>query len=159
MATANPSYMGGGMSTSIKLRGLKEFTAKIDAKVDKMNMDIKRAVFALATEIGNESQDLVPVATGNLKASMDVTRPSSMGKNVKSEITYGGTTGKGEVNYAVKVHETTPIPNTGQAYDPENRQMYTKVGQGKFLEQPFLARTANWPKPLLDMIRREKGLM
>jgi len=137
-------HVGGSKSGGVI--GIPEMKALLDKVGDDFDRAVRSALFIIGTEIGNESQDLVPVDTGNLRASMDVTRPKKAGvKQARVEITYGGTTGGKPINYAIIQHERLDYN-------------HPKGGQAKYLEQPFLQRTAEWPKPIVDTIKRE-GLL
>ena len=75
-------------------------------------------------KIFDESQILVPVETGALKASGHLTRAPEYPEQayVEANITYGNT---GEVDYAVFVHE-------------EMENIHTAPTQAKYLETPAL---------------------
>ena len=95
---------------------LKEKSREINAMLTRTVQEVIQKVFA-------ESQVLVPVNTGALKASGHVVKepPSMDGSFVGSYVTYGN----GSVDYAVKVHE-----------DLEMR--HTAPTRAKYLEIPLM---------------------
>ncbi len=105
-----------------------------------MNIDIDRALaealFTTAHQIAGKADELVPVDTGALKSSQDVTMPKGTSKTMSSRITYGGPSAA----YALEVHE--------------NKEMnHPRGGQAKFLEEPFLAETGDWPQPIVTRLQ------
>jgi hypothetical protein len=96
---------------------------KLQEKAREINEMLTRTVQEVIERVFAESQILVPVNTGALKASGKVVKePSSNnGAFVGSYVTYGD----GMVDYAVKVHE--------------DLGMYHKAPtQAKYLEAPLL---------------------
>ena len=89
---------------------------------------IERAVVAEANTVLNESKKIVPVATGNLRASGKVENPVSTGTRTSVEITYGGAAAP----YAIFVHEIPP--NSGGRWGTGNTHKAGKTY--KFLEIP-----------------------
>ena len=100
-----------------------------------------QAMYSAANHIGNESQTLVPVDTGVLRGSMDITRQKSFTQATTSAIiSYGGPAAP----YALIQHENMEFEHpTG--------------GQAKYLEKPFLEYTRNWPKSFIDQMEVEAG--
>jgi hypothetical protein len=82
---------------------------------------VKSAAYIEANVELIESQRLVPVRYGLLRASGMVQEPEIKGNTVSVNITYGDD----QVDYAVYVHEDL------EAFHP--------VGQAKFLEEPLKA--------------------
>ena len=100
-----------------------------------------QAMYSAANHIGNESQTLVPVDTGVLRGSMDISRQKSFTqKTTTAVISYGGPAAP----YALIQHENMEFehPNGGQA---------------KYLEQPFLEYTKNWPASFVETMESEAG--
>jgi hypothetical protein len=88
-------------------------------------------MFAEATTILNESKKIVPVATGNLRASGRVERPVTGKGRASVEITYGGAAAP----YALIVHEVPP--NTGGRW---GSGLTHAAGKSyKYLEIPVMA--------------------
>jgi hypothetical protein len=113
-----------------------------------MNRGLRLAGLALQAE----SQLLVPVEFGNLKASA-FTR--AKGGFANMEVTVGYTAA-----YAMFVHENVAMklkgeerrpspPHIGRYWDPAGR------GQAKFLEQPFRASTDRTVDLVMQEIRKE----
>jgi len=114
-------------------------------KLKKVGLNGKQvagqAMYTLATHIGNESQALVPVDTGVLRGSMDITRQKSFTqKTVRAEITYGGPSAP----YAIVQHERTEFN-------------HPKGGEAKFLEKPFLKHTEGFPQSFVERMEAEAG--
>jgi len=96
---------------------------QLQQKSREINAMLKRTVDDVTEKVFAQSQILVPVNTGALKASGQIVKEPTTGDGefVGSYVTYGN----GTVNYAVKVHE--------------DLQMYhTAPTQAKFLEAPLL---------------------
>lgn len=79
------------------------------------------ALYQEATEVLNASQLIVPVDTGDLKASGMVTEPTDTGTGVEVIVGYGGST----LDYALTVHE-------------DLNAWHEEGSQAKYLEQPAL---------------------
>lgn len=97
---------------------------KLREKSREINEMVKRTVDEVVEKVFAESQILVPVNTGALKASGQIIKEptNAAGDFTSSYVTYGG----GGVDYAVKVHEDLEMPHTAPT-------------QAKFLERPLLA--------------------
>ena len=111
-------------TTDLKLRLLSR----------QINDMVKQTVDEVVEKVFAESQILVPVDTGALKASGQVVKePQTLdGDFVSSYVTYGG----GGVDYAVKIHEDLEMYHTAPT-------------RAKFLEVPLL----NNRKVLENLIR------
>ena len=122
----------------------KEF-ADIKKKLKDLGMNGKQvaaqAMYTTANFIGNESQAIVPVDTGVLRGSMDITRQKSFTqKTTRAEISYGGPAAP----YALLQHEDMEFNHpTG--------------GEAKYLEKPFLKYTKNFPKSFVETMEAEAG--
>lgn len=113
---------------NVTVKGLKEFQhALITAGPDAGRFAAK-ALREEADEAFIISQSVVPVRTGALLTSGDVTGPVTRGNRVQVEISYGGAAAP----YAVFVHEVPPNSGgrwgTGYSHDAPTRW--------KFLENP-----------------------
>jgi len=113
------------------ITGVKEVLAKMQAKSEALARGCERGLKKAGLMLQRESQRLVPVDYGVLKASA-FTR--SAGEGLKTEVTVGYT-----ARYAIYVHELVemrlqgedrPAPHKGKYWDPQGR------GQAKFLEEP-----------------------
>lgn len=116
---ANIAFVTG---VSAILRNLKTRNAQLEAGVQR---GLKKAGLALQ----RESQRVVPVDTGNLKASA-FTRAEGAGYDTTVHVGYTAA-------YALHVHENVemklkgqPRNTQGRYWDPQGR------GQAKFLEEP-----------------------
>lgn len=119
-------------SFRVKLTGLEKAIAIGDRlKGPDSAKAIQAAMYAEATTILNESKKIVPVATGNLRASGKVERPQRTGNRYTVEITYGGAAAP----YALFVHEIPP--STGGRWGTGNKHKAGKTY--KFLEIPVMA--------------------
>lgn len=94
-----------------------------------------RGLYKVATEIINDSQRLVPVETGTLRASARVNEPELHGDTLTVRAGYGygsdinPISGEPAAGYAVYVHENVEAHHAAPT-------------QSKFLEQPALERAA-----------------
>lgn len=106
----------------------------------KLNVEIDRALaealFTTAHHIAGQADELVPVDTGALKSSQDVSHPKGTSKTMNSRITYGGPSAA----YALEVHENLAMN-------------HPRGGQAKYLEEPFLKETADWPEPIATRLK------
>ena len=132
---------GGGFT--FKLSGVKETLNNLQLLGVDVNKATARAVFATAQAIAHRADDLVPVDTGVLRSSQDVTRTKSFTqKDIRSVISYGGPSAP----YAIVQHENLEYE-------------HPKGGQAKFLEQPFLEETDNWPAPFITRLKLESKFL
>lgn len=92
------------------------------SRLENAEQALGRALYEEANRIFNESQLLVPVDTGTLRSSGQVTLPEQGPRGVSVTIGYGGAAAP----YAIYVHERLDLnhPNGGQA---------------KYLEEPVMA--------------------
>ena len=106
-----------------------------------------------AQAIGNESQNLVPVDTGNLKGSMSYERSGVTTTTPVIEIRYG-------TPYALYQHEKLDLYHPARDGNTAGRRGSgptapgTEGGSPKYLEFPFLAETSQYPTKLVERIRR-----
>jgi hypothetical protein len=104
---------------------------EVTERVDGGEQILAQAMYAEATTILNESKKIVPVATGNLRASGRVERPVTGKGRASVEITYGGAAAP----YALIVHEVPP--NTGGRW---GTGLTHAAGKSyKYLEMPVMA--------------------
>jgi len=114
----------------IELKGMKKLI-EVTERVDGGEQILAQAMYAEATTILNESKKIVPVATGNLRASGRVERPVTGKGRASVEITYGGAAAP----YALIVHEVPP--NTGGRW---GSGLTHAAGKSyKYLEMPVMA--------------------
>lgn len=118
------------MRMGIELVGLEK-VIKTTERIEGGEQILAQAMYAEATVILNESKRIVPVDTGNLRASGRVERPEVGNGKASVEISYGGAAAP----YALIVHEVPP--NSGGRW---GTGMTHKAGQTfKYLEIPVMA--------------------
>jgi len=147
-------------STSLKLSGIEEVVQKLEAFGVDSSHAAGRAIYSTAQHIANQSQALVPVDTGALRGTMDVTRAKSFTqKDIRSVISYGGPSAP----YALEQHENLKLWHPPK---PPGRSVVGKrQGSGpkepgerggpKYLEHPFLEETKNWPARFVERLLAE----
>jgi len=102
-----------------------------------VNDEMQKSVDKVMTEVFNESQELVPVATGALRESGRLVKTPSVG-NLQSEtyISYGD----GLVDYAIYVHENL-------------QDIHESPTQAKYLETPMAQAEPTFKKEIQNGIR------
>lgn len=110
--------MGGAR---VEMVGVDLATAKMASMATGVDRAVARAVYEEAMLIFEQSQTLVPVRTGVLRASGAIIGPMQDKRGPFVEIRYGGAASA----YALAVHE-----NLTAAHNPPT--------QAKYLEQPVL---------------------
>lgn len=124
-------------SVGVELSGLKEVIKRTENVKDGERI-LAQAMFEEATIVLNESKKIVPVATGNLRASGRVERPITGNGKASVEITYGGAAAP----YALIVHEVPP--NTGGRWGTGLKHAEGK--SYKYLEIPVMAHKSKFVK-------------
>ena len=128
------------MKVGVELRGMDK-VIKMTEKIDGGEQILAQAMYAEATVVLNESKKIVPVDTGNLRASGRVERPVTGKGRAEVEITYGGAAAP----YALIVHEVPT--NTGGRW---GTGMTHAAGKSfKYLEIPVMAHK----KKFVDNVR------
>ncbi len=94
--------------------------------------DIATALFVSASEVMDESQELVPVLTGNLKSTGEVGRPDIKGPQVEVQMKYGGGAAPGKAFPAPGVLKGGIVQ-----YDLLQHEEHSS--SSKFLEKPAIA--------------------
>ena len=141
----------GGVEISVL--GLRELAEAMEANSREMTVAVGRALWDAAQAIGNESQNLVPVDTGNLKGSMSYERSGVTTTKPVIEIRYG-------TPYALYQHEKLDLYHPARDGNTAGRRGSgptapgTEGGSPKYLEFPFLAETSQYPTKLVERIRR-----
>jgi len=119
----------------------------IEGNLDKAINSIQGATVGAAREalkpIFDESQRLVPVDTGRLKRSGELSVKRT-GGTIVAKIGYGRE-GKHIVDYATKVHEVLTFRHAAPT-------------QAKFLEQPLLAQMSLIPGRMAEHIKKNSVL-
>lgn len=141
----------GGVEVSVL--GLRELAEAMEANSREMTVAVGRALWDAAQAIGNESQNLVPVDTGNLKGSMSYERSGVTTTTPVIEIRYG-------TPYALYQHEKLDLYHPARDGNTAGRRGSgptapgTEGGSPKYLEFPFLEETSQYPTKLVERIRR-----
>lgn len=115
---------------TFKLGGVAEAIEKLTTYGVRAVEAADAALYMEGERIMTISKRLVPVDTGALRSTGQVTHPEREGTSVQVTLGYGGVAGNGEnVGYALPVHE--------------NLAAHHKVGQAKYLEQPLTEETSS----------------
>lgn len=144
------------MSTSIVIEGDLAVRKALQDLGEQAVPAIRAALYEEATALLNEADLLVPRDTGTLAGSKFQAEESGVdAKSVAVTVGYGGAAAK----YALSVHENPRSGKTGGMspavgsvgpQKPRKYKHWAAVGQWKYLETPFKARTAGF----LDRIGR-----
>lgn len=118
------------MKSGIELRGLKKLVKQMERMEGGERM-LAQALYGEASVVLNESKKIVPVETGNLRASGRVERPVTGRGQASVEITYGGAAAP----YALIVHEVPT--NSGGRWGTGMKHAPGK--SWKYLEIPVMA--------------------
>lgn len=108
----------------VKVRGTKKIKQNLSASAKGAKAGSVAAARATTKAIFIESQVLVPVETGSLKATGRIIE-SLRGKTFSASIQYGGPSSPRNVDYAVYVHE-------------DLTKKHKPPTSAKFIELPFL---------------------
>lgn len=132
---------------NVDILGLKEMAEALEANSREMTLAIGRALNDAATAIGNASQELVPIETGNLKGSMNYQRKGLTTTTPEITIGYG-------TPYALYQHEKLELSHPSRARGGSGPTAPgTQGGSPKYLEFPFLEETSRYPTALVERIR------
>ncbi len=104
-------------------------------------MALSAALYKEAATIFEESQDEVPLDTGNLRASGKLGLPQVQGNELVVEITYGGAA----ADYALIVHE-------------DMERNYRNNKKSKYLEDPAKRRLEGMSGRLLKSVKKAMGI-
>ncbi len=104
-------------------------------------MALSAALYKEAATIFEESQDEVPLDTGNLRASGKLGLPQVQGNELVVEITYGGAA----ADYALIVHE-------------DMERNYRNGKKSKYLEDPAKRRLEGMSGRLLKSVKKAMGI-
>lgn len=102
---------------------------------------LAQALYREAALIFEESQDEVPLDTGNLRASGKLGLPQVQGNELVVEITYGGAA----ADYALMVHE-------------DMERTYRNGKKSKYLEDPAKRRIVGLSGRLLSSVKKAMGI-
>lgn len=120
---------------SVTIEGVRELQARLGEAAAKAIVATSAALYGEANTIFSESQRIVPVDTGALRDSGQVTTPVVSGVTVEVEIGYGGPAAP----YALYVHEIPPPPAKSSGGRSATHNPPTAW---KYLEGPFMAAMA-----------------
>ncbi len=104
-------------------------------------MALSAALYKEAATIFEESQDEVPLDTGNLRASGKLGLPQVQGNELVVEISYGGAA----ADYALVVHE-------------DMERNYRNGKKSKYLEDPAKRRLEGMSGRLLKSVKKAMGI-
>ena len=150
------------MTGEFSILGAKEVRDKILALAKNSPRAVASALRTEAELTMSEAKKLTPVVTGTLRSSGIVRKPEITGREISVTMGFGGAASK----YALSVHENPRAGHTygfspsGQAYGRiaykgKKRIGYSRVGQWKYLEQPFLGRVAGLIDRLYERIMKD----
>ena len=135
----------GGIDVNVL--GLRELAEAMEANSREMTVAIGAALNDAANAIGDASQTLVPIDTGDLRASMNYQRTGLTTTKPEIEIRYG-------TPYALYQHEKLELSHPSHARGGAGPTAPgTEGGSPKYLEFPFLAETSQYPQKLVERIR------
>ncbi len=123
----------------MSIKGAAEMEAKIKAAVSSLSLRAKKALYIEAQIEMTESKRRVPVDTGVLRNSGQVSLPVQEGRKISVTLSYGGAA----ADYAVPVHE--------------NLEAFHKVGQAKYLESVLDESAPHMAERLASRINLYKG--
>lgn len=131
---------------SIELTGIRELATLVRTGGDKALRAMAKGLYLEATMAFNESQTLVPVDTGVLRASGHVNSPKIDNDAVEITIAYGGPA----TPYALFVHE--------RIYAPSGKKVYHRPPtRAKYLETPVKRRAKGMGGRLTQLVKIELG--
>jgi len=135
-----------GQTFTMELKGVEQVLATLKALGDDAEPAMQAALVNEALELLVESDRLVPRNTSNLADSKFV-------EEAPLVVTagYGGAA----CAYALSVHENPRSGQTG-GVSPSGKpyKTWAQVGQWKYLEEPFKARTAGFDDRVGDFLRK-----
>ena len=121
-----------GAGGTVRVEGIDRTKGKLEKLAKENKQKLRDGMWTAGRFLLRESQKLVPVDTGALKASGKVLVRNNSDDAPEYIVTYGN----GEVSYAV--------------YQHENLDYFHETGQAKFLEQP----AREYRKTMIDMVER-----
>jgi|WetSurMetagenome_2_1015567.scaffolds.fasta_scaffold239049_3 hypothetical protein len=149
---------------SVTLTGTEAVAAQIREQVQQVPKYVAAAMYQEALGIARSAQKLAPRALGNLANSAHVELPKIDGEQIEVQLGFGGTAGfgnvegtnKDDVGYALYVHENPRAGKTG-GMSPSGVKYpfdkWSRVGQWKYLEHPFLAAAKGMAERIAEKVR------
>jgi hypothetical protein len=134
---------------TVSVTGAEDVRQRVLAMAKAAPGRVADALVAEAEMTMADSKLLVPVVTGTLRASGHVQKPVIAQREVSVTMGYGGAASA----YALVTHENPRAGATGGVSPSGQRyKRYSRVGQWKYLEQPFLARVSGLTERLWERI-------
>lgn len=123
---------------TVEITGLDTLDRILERMGPQAAAAIGSALYEEGTEVLNRSQDIVPVDTGDLKASGMVTEPDVHGSHVEVIVGYGGPA----LDYALTVHEDMDAEHEEGTYAKylETPALEAVVGMGERLTAHVISR-------------------
>jgi len=142
------------MTSGIHFEGLDDLEKRLATADSRVMLEVKKQLFADATEVLNQSRALAPFDTGALAGSGSLHMGGSL-KNPVAEITYGGPAAP----YALVQHENVdfyhPSRKRGGTSAPSTSPNSKERG-AKYLTRPLFRL---WPKIQKNLAEAlEKGM-
>lgn len=165
------------MKTGGKIMGTGKMVSRLVGAIPKMVTQAEAGVTEAALFLKSQSMEVVPVATGNLRASAFITTSTFFeGATAKESVdtsargeafNWVSNASKGEarglvgysVVYALKVHENPKAGKSGglnpttKSGKPKGRIRFANTGRYKFLEEPLKTHEGN----ILKIIAKRAG--
>ena len=126
-------------SVTLSMKGIPNVVKALQALEQKAPESYRAALYQEGELLRGEAQALTPVLTGVLKASAFVNEPVATEAGASVTVGFGGAAEA----YAVRQHEDTTFKH--------------RVGQAKYLEQPFLQRAKNLAANIAAKLKRDLG--
>lgn len=142
----------------VDITGIEELKRALAHDTGAIRDSVSRAIVAIANDISNKADQLVPVDEGVLRSSRNL-KVTKNTKGVDVAITYGGAAAP----YAIVQHERLDFwhpPKPPGKSKVGNRQGTGPVPPGagrgpKYLEHPFLQETADFADKIVRHVRAE----
>ncbi len=128
------------MKLEFGMTGLDRLRYLLDGAADRVVDEVKAELWQFAQEVMTDSKQVVPVDTGALMSSGQVSTPAVSGREISVALGYGNQS----VGYALYVHENMS-PNVH----------WTRPGSGpKYLENPLKAKQDQLGPRVAGAVRR-----
>lgn len=138
----------------MRISGLPQVLNKLRTSAKpKIGTAVARGLKKAGLALLRESQQLVPVDTGNLRGTGKCRNVGGSGFDADVVVAYGGE----NCNYAVYVHEDTTKKHGAAynaAYGSEGEKLRGEKQQAKFLEQPAREMRSELIKIIVDEGRK-----
>jgi|TARA_Y100000401_G_scaffold116124_1_gene121201 hypothetical protein len=140
------------MAIKYRMTGTQEVLTRLQKLGVETELAIMRAVTSAVSDVAGHADEMVPVDTGQLRASQNIEYPQRSGNRVTASITYGGPSAP----YALIQHENPDLWHPPKP--PGKRKVGGRSGIGptepgnrtyggpKYLEFPFSQETQTYPE-------------